>query len=236
MISTDGKKRHGEEYPAAIIADGLRVPLHRESRFSRSYHSAECNTTYEHSRFTDGSASMTAKELERDWDTWSKNLQIEFCQQLRYLFHQSDYSEMLHFVMQRGEPNHWAIIAMLVADVLPQKEAFDFLVQALQKTEIGRCSNFTQGIAATKHPLAETVLRKHLGLVWAHPALWDDFTFLNWVAADATNCINRLIELGAPPADFIEQAQKLSQHICSRNRDHWQHRLSKHYPEITLKK
>jgi hypothetical protein len=234
MNSVDSKKRFGEEYPAAIVHDGVRMPLQRESRFSRSYSSDECKLVVGHSRFTDGSASITALELQREWATWTKALQVDFCQQCRYLFAQSDFPDMLRFVMRNGSLEHWAAIASTVAYQLPQQEAFDFLVQALQKAEIGRSSNFTQGIAATKHPSAEAVLRKHLGLVWKHPALWDDSTFLNWVASDATNCISRLIEVGASPVEFTEQAQRLSQHICSRNRDSWRRRLSKHYPEITL--
>jgi hypothetical protein len=234
MIPRDVKNCYGEEYPAAILRDGIRVPLDHESRFSRIYHSNERNTSYGVSRFTDGSASITAVELERDWTGWANELQIDFCQQCRSLFGQSDFPEMLRFVMQHGSLEHWGAIALPVAYHLPQQEAFDFLVQALQKAELGRTSNITQGIAATKHPSAETVLRKHLGLIWAHPALWDDSKFLNWVASDATNCITRLIEVGASPAEFAEQAQRIAQHVCSRNRDSWHRRLSKHYPEIAL--
>ncbi|HXI73603.1 MAG TPA: hypothetical protein VNN22_24940 [Verrucomicrobiae bacterium] len=234
MIPRDGKKIYGDEYPAAIVHDGMRMPLLWESRFSRHYQSDDAKLVVVDCRFLDGSASITAVELERDWASWTKDLRIDFCQQCRHLFGQSDFPEMLRFVMQHGSSEHWAAIALRVADHLPQQEAFDFLVQALQQAEIGRSSNITQGISATKHPSAETVLRKQLGLIWEHPALWDDSTFLNWVASDATNCINRLIEVGVSPADFAEQAQRLSQHVCSRNRDSWNRRLSKHYPEITL--
>jgi hypothetical protein len=226
------KKRFGEEYPAAIIVDGVRVPLHHESRFSRSYHSDEFNTTYVKNRFSDGSAAMTAVELRREWPSWTKDLQRDFCQNCRYLFGQPDFPDMLHFVMQRGDPEHWAATALQIAYCLPQQEAFDFLVQALEKSEIPRSSNIIQGIAETKHPSAESVLRKHLAMLWAHPALWEDAKFLNWVAAGATNCIAYLIELAASPADFVEQARRLSRHICFRNREKCQRRLSKHYPEI----
>jgi hypothetical protein len=234
MIPRDGKKVYGEEYPAAIVYDGIRMPLLRESRFSRHYQSDDAKFGVVDCRFLDGSASMTAVELQREWPTWTKELQMDFCQHCLYLFDQPDYPAMLGFIMQQGDPDHWCGIALWVARELLQQEAFDFLVQALQKVQIGRSSNITQGIAETKHSSAETVLRKHLGLIWEHPGLWDDSTFLNWIASDATNCINRLIEVGASPADFAEQAQKLSQHICPRNRDSWVRRLSKHYPKVNL--
>jgi hypothetical protein len=234
MTPPDIKKRYGEEYPAAIIVEGLRVPLHHETRFTRSYRSDELKTTYVQDRFLDGSASIIASELERDWATWTRDLQIDFCQHCCYLFAQADYRTMLRFIMQNGGPDHWCGIALWVAGEFPQQEAFNFLVQALQKVEIGRSSNITQGIAQTKHSSAETELRKHLGLIWEHPALWNDSTFLNWVASDATNCIAYLIEVGASPADFASQALRLSKHVCSCNRDSWNRRLSKHYPEISF--
>ena len=236
MIPTDVKKCYGEEYPAGIIRDGIRAPLHRESRFSRSYHSNERNTSYGVSRFTDGSASITTVELERDWASWTKDLQIDFCQQCRDLFGQSDFPEMLRFVMQRGSFEHWAAIALTVAHRLPQQEAFDFLVRALRAAkDNARAANMTQAIAETKHPNADAALRSHLAATWAHPNLWDNnANSLNSIAYDASACITRLIELGAFPADFAEQAQRLSQHVCSRNRAACRRHFAKHYPEINF--
>ncbi len=228
------RKSFGEEYPAAVMRDGIRMALQRENRFSRHYHSKEHKTGCVISRFIDNSASITASELKREWATWPKDLQIDFCQSSHWLFNQDDFQEMLRFILHYGNSNHWSAIALNVASYLPQQEAFDALVRALHNTEIGHTSNLTQGIAKTKHPSVEAVLRKHLSLIWKHPALWDDSTFLNWVAYDATNCIFRLIEVGAPPKEFAEQVQRLSQHVCSGNRESWHSRLSKHYPEITL--
>ena len=150
----DFKKSFGEEYPAAIVQDGIHMPLHRESRFSRFYHSEELKMSSTISRFIDGSASITAVELQREWPAWTKESQIDFCQHCCHLFDQSDYPAILRFIMQQGDLDHWACVALWVARELPQQEAFDFLVQALQKAEIGRSSNFTQGIAETKHSSA----------------------------------------------------------------------------------
>jgi hypothetical protein len=209
--------------------------LHRESRFPRSYHSNERNTSYGVSRFTDGSASITTVELEGDWASWTKDLQIDFCQQCRDLFDRSDFPEMLRFVMQHGSSVHWAAIALTVAYHLPQQEAFDFLVRALcAAKDNARAANLTQAIAETKHPNAEAVLRSHLAATWANPTLWDSANFKNWVAFDVTACIAHLIEVGASSADFAEHAQRLSQHVCSGNRDSCRRYLSKHYPEINF--
>ena len=231
------QKSYGNEYPTALMVKGIRVPLSFESRFSRSYsyHSDGQKTTHTLSRFMDSSASITATQLQQEWPNWTEHLQMDFCQSCYWLDFQDDFPEMLRYIMRHGSPGHWSAIALQVTYKLPQQEAFDFLVQALRKMDIGRSSNIIQGIAETKHSSAEAVLRKHLGLIWEHPALWDDSTFLNWVASAATICIAHLIRVGAPPADFVEQVRLLSKHVCSRNRDSCRNYLSKFYPEISFR-
>ena len=206
------------------------MTLRRESRFSRSYYSDEHKTGSEESRFYDGSASITALELEQDWDKWAEDMRMDFCQSCYCLRLQADFPEMLRFVMQHGRPEHWAGISSSVATLLPRDEAFDTLVRALHNAELGHTTaNIAQAIAHTKHPDAEMTLRKHLAVLWEHPALWDGADFTNWVAYAATTCIAHLIELGARPSDFTEQVRRLSQHVCSRNRESCRKRLSKHY-------
>ena len=230
MEPFDPKKTYGEEYPAAVMCNGIRMTLRRESRFSRSYHSDEHKTGCDESRLADGSASITALELEQDWDKWTEAMRLDFCWSCSCLaVLQADFPEMLRFIMQHGGPEHWAGIASSVALLLPRDEAFDTLVRALHNTEPGHTANISQAIAHTKHPDAEVTLRRHLAVVWEHPALWDGADFTNWVAHAATTCIAHLIELGAPPFDFTDQVRRLSEHVCSRNRESCRKRLSKHY-------
>ncbi len=229
MKISDLKEQYGDEYPAAVVIDGIRLPLVRERRFSRSYHSDEHELGSEISRFMDGSASITASELQREWPGWTEDMRSDFCQSSCWLHQQSDFPEMLRFIMEQGGPEHWSGIALSVASCLPQQEAFNILVRALHRSEIGRTANLSQGIAHTKHPDAEPTLRRHLSALWQHPALWEDAEFINWVGFDATTCIAHLLDLGAPPADFAEQVRKLSEHPCSRNRQSCRGFLSKHY-------
>jgi hypothetical protein len=225
----DLKKRFGVEYPAAVVVEGLRIPLSRERRFSRSYYSKEHKMGSEVSRFMDGSASITASELQREWPAWTEDQRLDFCQFCCWLDEQADFPDMLRFIMQHGGPEDWSGIAMSVASRLPRDEGFALLLEALRATDIGHCSNVTQAIALTKHPEAEATLHRHLETVWAHPKLWEDASFINWVAFDATTCIAHLIELGASAADFEEQVRRLSQHVCSHNRDSCRNFLSKYY-------
>lgn len=209
--------------------------LFHESRFSRNYRTpesemktAKCSGTII-SRFMDGSASMTAEQLRREWRTLTKWERLDFCQSCVWLHKQVDFPEMLRFIMQHGGPDDWSAIAGWIAANLPPEEAFHFLVAALGAREAGEGSNIIQAIATTKHPDAETTLRQHLQAVWDNPALWNNDSFLNWVAHDAEGCIKNLIELGASPVDFDKEVRGLSEHVCKGNRDSCRRWLSKYY-------
>ena len=181
------------------------------------------------SRFMDGSASLTLAELERDWPTMAGHERLDYCQSCGWLHEQTDFPDMLRFVMKRGGQEELSAIASSIAARLPQEEAFDFLAGVLQTAELSPASNIGQAIGLTKHPDAQNTLRSHLQSVWARESLWDDDKFLNWVAYDATTCIAHLLDLGASPGDFQEQVGKLSQHACSGNRHSCRNFLSKHY-------
>ncbi len=229
MNITELIRRYGDEYPAAVVSDGIRLPLRKERRFSRSYHSEEHKLGCEISRFMDGSASITSAQLQQEWPSWNKETRMDFCAAYHWLNKQPDFPEMLRFIMQHGGPDEWSAIALDVASRLPQNEAFEILLRALRTMELGRASNITQAIAATKHPGAEATLRRHLDVLWRHPDLWHDADFSNWIAFEATTCIRNLIDLGAPPEDFNEQVRLLSEHSCSGNRNSCRNFLAKHY-------
>jgi len=224
------KKDFGDEYPAAVIIEnGLRLPLRRERRFSRYYYSDEHKSGAEISRFMDGTAAITAAELKQEWPDWSEDMRLDFTESSTWLRSQTDFPEMLRFVMQHGEPIHWSGVAQSIASVFSRDEAFTTLLHALQDTGIEHTANLIQAIAETKHSDAEATLRTHLATLWAHPELWDPNDFMNWVAADATNCIAYLVELGASPSDFTDQVRQLSEHVCPSNRDFCRNHLSKYY-------
>jgi hypothetical protein len=223
------KKLYGEEYPGAAVVKGVRMPLTREGRFSRSYRSKEPKMGTEFSRFMDGSASITAAELREEWPTWTRTQRLDFCQSCSWLHLQPDFPDMLRFIIKEGGPDDWSGIAPNVAGALPRDEAFALLLPALRAVPLASTSNIAQGIALTKHPQAGETLRRHLDDLWRQETLWDDAEHVNWLACSATTCIAHLIELGSPPADFEEQVRRLSQHKCSGNRESCRNFLSKHY-------
>ncbi|MFA6544672.1 MAG: hypothetical protein WCS99_09625 [Limisphaerales bacterium] len=229
MKLSELKDRYGAEYPAAIVWDGIRMPMQREGRFSRSYSSDERKVVSRISRFMDGSASISATELQHEWPTWNDETRMDFCGACGWLHKQPDFQDMLRFVMKHGSSRHWSSIALDVASCLPQLEAFDILVRALHSVDADHTSNISQAIAMTKNSGAETVLRHHLAALWTHPDLWKGADFLNWIGFDATTCISNLIDLGAPLSDFAEQVRRLSEHVCQRNRESCHNFLSKHY-------
>lgn len=226
------KKQYGEEYPAAAMMDGFRLPLVKETRWSREYHSESAKFGAVMSRFMDGSATLSLAELERDWPQWGESERIDFCQSSGWLHKQSDFPNMLRFILKHGDCRDVSCIALSVAGELPLEEAFLELVRCLAMAKLGKTANFCQAIAHTKHPKAEAMLRNHLDRVWKERALWDDDSFLNWLAYDAMTCIEHLIELGARPVDFEQRVLALFKHPCEGNRDSCQRRLGKLYPSL----
>jgi hypothetical protein len=220
----------GDEYPAAITSNGVRMPLVAERRWTRYYASKNPNMGHLVSRFMDGSAAITFQEFAPEWPTWSEKERQDFCSACVWLHKQSDYPDILRYIMQHGGPDDWSAIANSVGTRLPQGEAFDLLTRALHSTELENACNISQGISLTKHPDAERVLRAHLNALWSHASLWANDDFCNWLAYGATCCIEHLITVGAPAQDFTTQVRALSEHPCAGNRDSVRRFLPKHFP------
>lgn len=227
------KSSYGDKYPAALTFKGVRMPLVSERRWTRSYAAEDRKMWHEVSRFMDGSATITFQEFAREWPAWNERERRDFCSACSWLHEQSDYPEMLRYIMQHGGPDDWSAIASSVGKHLPQDEAFDLLARAHRSTGLGKGSNISQGISLTRHPDAGTVLHAHLSALWFHASLWKDDDFINWVAFEATTCIAHLIELGNPPANFTAQVRQLAGHACSGNRDSCRSFLRNYYSWLT---
>ena len=224
------KNYFGDEYPAAVTINGVRMPLVSERRWTRSYAAEDRKMWHMVSRFMDGSAAITFVEFTRDWPKWSEGERQDFCAACAWLHEQADYPDILRYIMQHGDPDDWLSIANSVAARLPRDEAFHLLTRALRSTDLGRACNICQGISLTKHPDAESVLRAQLAALWSAPSLWDDDDFNNWFAYGATCCIEHLIDVGAPPEDFSDHVRALAKHACAENRAACRRFLSKHFP------
>ena len=222
------KAMYGPEYPNALLVSGVRMPLEREGRFMRHYSTEDGKQGAAISKFSDGTATITHEELQREWFGWSARDRGQFCGASSWLVHQADFPDMLRFIMQHGEPEHWSGIAIQVATCLPQEEAYQTLVNALHKLE-RNTANISQGISLTKHPRAREELSLLLERLWVHPNLWDDDSFTNWHAFDALCCIQHLLDLGAPPEEHESRVRRLFEHKCSGNRDSCSSYLHKYY-------
>ena len=223
------KQLYGPEYPTAVILDSVRMPLVKETRFSRFYENKKRKRGTMISRFMDGSAKITLVELKRIWPTLPAQERTDFSQECCWLHEQADFPRMLRFVMKHGDHGQWSAIAQNIASYLPKQEAFDFLNRALAGAKIGGGSNLGQAIGLTKHPKAVQVLRGRLKRVWNYRSLWQDDKFINWPAFEATTSIAHLLELDALPGDFEAQVRKLSRHACSGNRESSRNFLGKYY-------
>jgi hypothetical protein len=209
---------------------GERLPLLRERRWSREYGEKMSVTII--SRFMDGSAAMSVAELEEMWPAWSESDRMDFCQNCEWLESQNDYSDMMRYIVEHGSPTEWSGVAQGVARALPLEEAFGILRSLLPRTPTGQRGNLVQAIALTRHPDALEVLRTELAALESNPELWDDDSFMNWLAHDALCCIKYLLELGANAEQHRAIAIRLAAHpckelVCSVHRD-----LSTYYDQL----
>ncbi len=227
-MSDSLKTEWGDEYPAAVFVNGKRLPLWKETRFNRHYFDKKRKSSASVPRFLDGSASISSRELQNEWPAWTEGERADFCSACGHIQNNHDVPDILRFVMQSNDPSHWIAIALSVSFRLPKEEAFTILVDRLARTT-SFTANLTQALAATKHPKAPGVLRKHLDHLWAMPDLWNDDRLTNWTAFDAISCIEHLIEAGVNPSEFEGRVQRLSKHGCKDIRSTCCNYLGKHY-------
>ena len=228
MDGSEILRRFGPEYPAAIIVQGVRIPLHSESRFRRVYKGEDGHHYF--SRFMDHSATMTFEEFSREWPKWDERLRHEFCSECQWLAGQEDFPAILRLIIKSGDASEWSAIALSIASKLPQAEAFEFLSRALTNVSPERSANFAQALAKTRHPQAAETIRKHLDSLWSHPKLWDQDKFQNFVAFAAICSIRHLLELGEAPGEFEEKVKALASHQCAGSRRSCRGFLNNYFP------
>ena len=218
------------EYPHAIWVGDKRLPLSRETRFTRIYTSPDGKVFSEISRFMDGTAAITAEEVKTEWPTWSKADRRDFCYAFYWLRDQSDYSEIIKVFINDGDFDVITATASEIASFL-KEEAFPILLPYLEKSEPGKGANLTQGIIASKHPDAVAVVRKRLALLRSHNSLWISEGKLNHLTHEFVCGIKHLLEVGAANAEFAEDYQKLLEHPNETIRTCTVNFLSKYFPE-----
>jgi hypothetical protein len=219
----------GAEYPIAINCNGIRYMPYKETSFSRHYSSEDKGSFYVISKFMDGSSTITNEQLRGRWRNWSEQDRLDFCQSCSWLGAQSDYPDMLRFIMEHGNVSDWSALALSVANHLPQEESYRALVVALSKGMDNCTSNITQAIAETGHPEAAVTISHVLDKIWFHPDLWNEEPSHNGRAIDAICCVDHLLELCVSSSSLENKVRQLSLHKSSFVRNYCRETLSQYY-------
>jgi hypothetical protein len=221
----------GPDYPRYVTAPGgERLPLLREKRWSREF--ATDQATFIISRFMDGSASLSLAELRSEWPGWPRADRLDYCVNCSSLEEQPDFADQLRFVVVNGGPEEWSAIASSIARCIPGEEAFAIVTAFLARTPQGERANMLQALTRLRHPNSLDVILEELSSLSAHPALWDDDTFLNWLAYDLTCGIADALSLGAEPVQFDATVRRVATHPCKGNVDAARWRLSATYDGV----
>lgn len=217
------------------MLDGEKLPFLLETRWSRLFSDEKRGKTFVVSRFMDGSTSISIHQLREQWPSWSESERCDFCQACGSIENAEELTQIVRFVLEVGSLDECSGVALDAARVLPRDEAFDLLVAALDRSRDGRAlCNLLQGIAATKHPGADILLREQLERLWASPQLWEHDSFTNWTAYDAQTCIQELLNLGASPSEFEAKVRMLAEHSCDGIRQSCRTFLGKYYPWLEM--
>lgn len=106
------------------------------------------------SRFVDGSASMTLRELTREWPTWGRRDRSDFCQNVHGLGQHPEYAGMLELVFTLGDAEARASVAIELVEVMPMNQAYALLETELARAPLETYPNLVQALARTRHPNA----------------------------------------------------------------------------------
>jgi len=229
MDEVDLKRHYGGDYPRVVVVLGVRCPLVREGRFVRTYADPNSNLSPRISRFQDGSATMTAWQLQREWDFWDDELKREFSEAFQHLRDQDDFPDMVRFLIRTRVGIAQGTIAVMAAQVLPPDEAFALLTDAMGKAD-SLFATIAQALVMTRHPRTRNVLARWLDRLSDHPLLWSPDPTEFMTAYDVICIIGFLCQIGEDPAQYAGQVRHLRTHPNQMIRDTLVLRLRPYFP------
>lgn len=199
-----------------------------ETRWSRHYKDDDLQLRVCESKFADGSASITADELAKEWSHWDRKDQVDFCQsviQAKFVH----LPDILRFIMKNGDWETWSAIATSVVRNLPKEEALPFIEEACRVCPVGKGELLFQALAFHRSREVVPTLRECLSRTWSDSRLMSDDAVYDWAAHDATALIEYLSQLGERAPDLREKYQVLVNHPLATNRQNAVHRLTPYF-------
>ena len=217
-----------QDYPQSFEFQGEIMTLSRETRWNRAFTSTNGKKQLRRSRFQDGSATITFSQLATEWGSWTEDERKDFCNAIGWLAGE-DRDAIFRFLIKNTDFRLLHNNALTLARYLPTSESVPWLVQCIEHCAAGEAIAYIQALAWIKAPDAINFFHGRLAKAWNHPEMFRHDSFMNWIAVEAINCIDHLIELGCSPLDYKDQAASLSEHPCTRVRQNYQSTLAKHY-------
>jgi hypothetical protein len=145
------------------------------------------------SKFLNREFGVSVEFLESRWSSWTRDERIEFASAFSARNELSSKDRaVLVFLTDKGGPDVWRSIALLIAKHEDRSVALEFLVRRV-KEGILPLANYYQALAILQAPecvptLVES-LSKHRAEVEKHPSLqtWGErFLYLDFIASSAT--------------------------------------------------
>jgi len=210
------------------------LPVVSESRWSITYRETPKRTMLL-SKFLTEDAEIAIEELKTEWPKWGADERSDFNLAASWADTNS-LPAIMRFLIKHGDQAIWSDSALTIADSLGKDEAEPFLLTRLNKAPLGAGTNFAQALASVHAPHAIAAIQTRLNRLWTSPEL---LLFsggdLNWVAFEATHCIEYLTELGVAPDTLRDKAEAMLKHPQPRNREISKRSLEKTFGGTTNK-
>lgn len=213
-----------DELPKLMSA---KYTLVKETRWTRTYATADNRCTSIHSRFIDGTAAIELEELVGVWANWSAEEKLDFCQSYSCAC-LSDSAPILRFIVANGDHNTWSTIALSVSSHLPPNEAIAILREWCSSSlDVVPAANYFQALANAGDPEAHVILNCRLGQLLSKAGLMDGSR--NLIALDVVWCIHELLEIGEDLDSLRPTFEMLKNHPCETTRRQTMRWLAAHF-------
>jgi hypothetical protein len=206
-----------------------KMTLKRETRWSRTYSSADGMHSSFHSKLLDGDATITVSELQELWPNWNEEERWDFCRSFACGAQLAEQTELIRYLIEHADLRLRSQLALCISVFLPSCEAMPTLKEWCQAAAAGERANYYQALAHTKDPEVLPFLQKCLSRVWSADGLMESADFQNWIAFDAVHCIQRLLELGEDANSLRSKYETLKQHPDKGTREQTQLWLSSYF-------
>ncbi len=190
-----------------------------------------------HARLADGTATITLKQLKREWRDWDASQRVDFCLSFAFAHDIPDRFRILRFLVANGDHDCWPVFAHSLPSEFWPDEAVEILCQWADSCPAGEASSYLNALGILHlhkdHEQeisdARSFLRRYLKDTMLTEGLISDSVSCNEIAYDALVCVESLVSLGEDREILRGPHHLLRTHPCAEIRRLTECRISQSF-------